>query len=446
MKTWMVLTAVVGLAAASCRKSGDRDALLALPAQEPSAPGPLALVLAPHAGNEPLDEQIRRVQQQVRSGRNSTAGLDQLGWLYVAKARESFDPGFYKLAEQCAAGLEARSPRAPEALLLRGEVLHNLHRFKEAETLADQLVAGRGLPADFGLLGDALMEQGKLTQAVGAYQRMADLKPDLHAVLRAAHVRWLKGDLPGAIELMRNAAQAVSPRDRASAAWVLTRLALYHFQGGERDEAWGRCRDALALCPEYPPALLLSGRMLLAERKSAEAVPLLTRAARLVPLPEYQWTSAEALEAAGQSMEARAVEKELRRRGAAADPRTFAVFLATRGETLETALRLAKTELESRQDVFTHDAMAWVLAAASHTQEAWQQMEQALAEGTQDGRLCFHAAVIASRGGDQGKALVWLTKAQKLRHLLLPSEREQLEQLSISRFPNQSIGLAGVEK
>ena len=41
------------------------------------------------------------------------------------------------------------------------------------------------------------MEQGKLSDAVEAYQQMMNLKPDLRAYARAAHMRWLKGDLDG---------------------------------------------------------------------------------------------------------------------------------------------------------------------------------------------------------------------------------------------------------
>lgn len=68
-------------------------------------------------------------------------------------------------------------------------LLHQLHRFKEAEALACQVVATRGSFLDYGLLGDALMEQGKLYQAELAYQKMMDLRPFYQSYARAAHVR-----------------------------------------------------------------------------------------------------------------------------------------------------------------------------------------------------------------------------------------------------------------
>jgi len=387
----------------------------------------LGLVLTPQTGDSRADKEISRLQQQIRNGRNLQLGLEQLGWAFVTKARESFDPGFYKLAEQCARCIEKRNPQSQEAMLLRAHVLQNLHRFKESETLARGLVQQRGLSFDYGLLGDALMEQGKLNDAVEAYQRMMNLKPDLRAYARAAHIRWLKGDLTGAIEAMQLAVSAATPQDAESAAWVNSRLATYLFYAGKFNEAEQRCALALSLQNNYSPTLLLQGRILLAQSRFREAADALQCAVNLNPLPEYQWTLAEALRIAGKENEAFEVEAQLRQRGASSDPRTLALYLATRHESRETALRLARAELDSRSDVFTHDALAWSLAAAGKVNEAWSEMQRALAEGTQDARLFFHAGIIASQVGQSADAERWLGKASELSHLLLPSERNELQ-------------------
>src|SRR5436190_15547723 len=250
---------------------------------------PLSLVLTPQTGDSRTDKEISRLQQQIRSGRNVQLWVEQLGWAFVAKARESFDPGFYKLAEQCARSMEKRNPQSQEAMLLRAHVLQNLHRFKESETLARRLVQQRALSFDYGLLGDVLMEQGKLGDAVDAYQRMMNLKPDLRAYARAAHMRWLKGDLEGAIETMQLAASAASPSDAESASWVNPRLAFYEVEASRVNEAEQGCGLALSLQSNYPPTLLLKGKMLLAQSRFREAVDALETAVKLNPLPEYQW-------------------------------------------------------------------------------------------------------------------------------------------------------------
>jgi tetratricopeptide (TPR) repeat protein len=444
-----LLLAVSCLLSLSARPKNKNEANKT-PAAIPIFDDPLALVLTPQTGDGRTDRDISRLQQQIRNGRNLQLGLEQLGWAFVTKARESFDPGFYKLAEQCARCIEKRNPQSQEAMLLRAHVLQNLHRFKESETLARRLVQERGLSFDYGLLGDALMEQGRLKEAVEAYQQMINLKPDLRAYARAAHMRWLKGDLAGAIEAMQLAVSAASPSDAESAAWVNTRLAFYEFQAGHVDGAEQRCAFALSLQNNYAPTLLLKGKVLLAQNRVREAVDALQNAAKLNPLPEYQWTFAEALRADGRENEASGIEVQLRKHGASSDPRTLALFFATRHENPETALRLARTELGSRSDVFTHDALAWSLAAAGNLAEAHNEMRCALAEGTQDARLFFHAAVIASQAGHAADAERWLRKARELSQLLLPSERNELKnaaawgaekKASIAPNPQKSFSL-----
>jgi tetratricopeptide (TPR) repeat protein len=240
-------------------------------------------------------------------------------------------------------------------------------------------------------------------------------------------MRWLKGDLEGAIEAMQLAVSAANPSDAESASWVNTRLAFYQFQAGRVNEAEQRCGLVLSLQSDYPPMLLLKGKMLLAQNRLSEAVNTLQNAVKLNPLPEYQWTLAEALRAAGRENEASEVEAQLCQRGASSDPRTLALYLATRHESPETALRLARAEFDSRGDVFTHDALAWSLAAAGKLTEAHSEMQRALAEGTQDARLFFHAGIIASQAGHSADAELWLRKASELSHLLLPSERNELQ-------------------
>jgi len=393
---------------------------------------PCRMVLMAMGGESPLDKGIAVAQQRVRSETNSYAALETLGWLFVSKARTDFDPGFHKLAEQCALCMEAHQLHGAEALLLHGYVLENLHQFKEAERLAIELTIKRGRSFDYGLLGDVLMEQGRLNGAIAAYQKMADLRPDLQAYTRAAHIRWLKGDLEGAIEMMQMAIQSASQKDAESAAWVYSRMALYQFQAGASQKALDYCGAAMVLQSNYPPALLLRGRVLLAEGKAIEAVGPLSRAARLNPLPDYQWTLAEALRTTGRLDQARQLETRLKERGAIADPRTLALYLATRGEDSETAVRLAREELDTRADVFTHDALAWAMASAAKWQEADKEMELALAEGTQDARLFLHAGIICREAGHLAEAENWFRRARSMEQMLLPSEHARLPDYSAS--------------
>lgn len=393
-----------------------------------SATDPCAIALTEHTGTDRIDRHIIRLQQEVRRAKKPwrTAYLERLGWAFIAKARASFDSGFYTLADQCAWCIESEKPHSFEAMLLRGHVLHNLHQFRKGEALARELVDRRGLSFDYGLLGDVLMEQGKLNEAIDAYQKMMDEKPGPQAYSRAAHVRWLKGDLPGAIEAMEMTTGAVSSHDPEAAAWAHVRLALYELQAHNTQKASSLIETSLAFQPDYAPALLARGRILMAEGKNAEAVTPLMQAARINPLPEYQWALLEALRVTGRPDEARAVEDQLMQRGAADDPRTFALYLATTGRDAKTALQLAEEELEVRADVFTLDTIAWALRAAGRIQEARSFSERTLAEGTQDARLFYHAGVLAAAMGQNREAGDWFEKAAAIQQILLPSEREHL--------------------
>ena len=224
---------------------------------------PCAIALTPHEGSHHTDEKIIRLQHASRQAKQPEAYLEQLGWAFVAKARRSFDPGFYMLAEQAALCMVAKQPDSAEALLLRGHVLNQLHRFREAEALARQLVAQRGLSYDYGLLGDALTEQGHIDDAVVAYDHMLQQKPSPQGYIRAAHVRWITGDLTGATQLMQMATNGF--RDPEASAWSHVRLALYELQAGHMQPATRRIAAILAAQPDYAPALAAHGRFLLAQ-------------------------------------------------------------------------------------------------------------------------------------------------------------------------------------
>ena len=387
------------------------------------------LALTPHSGGAAIDREIIALQERARTSQDRSPLLEQLGWAYVRKARLSHDMGFYKLAEQCSDCISSQEPDSPDALLLRGHVLHSLHQFKEAEAIARRLVEKRSASYDYALLGDAVMEQGRVSDAVDAYQKMVDLKPGPQAYARIAHVRWLKGDLEGALAMMRKAAIAMSTRDADSAAWAYTRLALYQLQAGPPKIAERACVIALQIQKDYPPALCAQSRVLLAQGRNEEALALMRRAAQSNPLPEYQWVLADALRASGQSDEARRVEEDLRRKGGSEDPRTLAIFLSSRGEQLDTALALVEQEMNKRVDVFTRDALAWALAANGRLGEANKQIRHALAEGTKDARLFYHAGAILAKSGDRQEARLMLQKAFSIKQMLLPSEREELSNI-----------------
>jgi tetratricopeptide (TPR) repeat protein len=389
------------------------------------------IILVRPSGVEREDREISIWQDRIvaaQAAKQSIAGnYERLGWAYISKARRTLDAGYYKLAEKTAEVMDARFGPTDEALLLRGHVYHNLHRFGEAEAVARELVAKRGIAFDYALLSDALMEQGKLSESVVACQKMMALKPGVDAYSRAANLRWLTGDLDGAIEAMEAAVRAGSPLDATDTAWTLTRLSSYYLQAGRTNDALRVVVSAESLVSEYPPALLAKGRALLAQGRAAEAVPPLEKAVSLNPLPEYQWWLADALRAEDKPDQAIKVETDLQARGEVSDPRTFSLYLATRREDPAHAVRMATAELTNRDDAFTRDALAWALDSAGDVTGAESAIQEALSAHTKDARLYLHAGQIALDVGNAAAARTYFELAKTYAGTLTPSERSLLD-------------------
>lgn len=394
------------------------------------------ILVSPNGGDHEDRDIIQwqsRVRASVAAKQANPGSFERLGWAYISKARRTLDAGYYKLAEKTADAMDERFGVTNESLLLRGSVDHNLHRFQEAERVARQLVAQRGIAFDYALLSDALMEQGKLAEAVAACQKMMALKPGVDAYSRAANLRWLTGDLPGAIVAMEAAVRAGSPLDATNTAWTLSRLSAYYLQAGRADDALRVAGDAELLAPDYPPALLAKGRAFLALGHPDKASEALAKAERLNPLPEYQWWLADTLRAQGETAGAARMEVALKARGEAADPRTYSLFLATRHEDSAYAVRLATAELANRGDVFTQDALAWALESSGDHAGAAAAIANALSAQTRDARIFLHAGEIAFSQGQFASARTYFDEARKYSGTLTPSEKALLD----ARLPVQ---------
>lgn len=389
-------------------------------------PSSMALALAAHSGAAPIDGEIRRWQERIRTAAKPGPYLERLGWAFVAKARQTGDAGYYRLAEQCALAMLERSQEEAAAWLLRGHVLHGLHRFDEAELLARALVTKRGLAFDYGLLGDVRFDQGAVADAALAYQRMMDLRPDALAYARAAELRFVTGDVDGAAAAATVAARASSPRSQAF-PWIWSRLAEFQLQQADFAGAHASADFALRAWPESADAFRIQGRILLAEGRAAEAIEPLSQSARLAPRVDVLWLLVEAHRALRQADEADIVERRLLELGSGIDPRGFALYLASVGRDLDEALLLAEREALARQDIYTFEVLAWSQAATGRIREAQKSIQRALSQRTVDARLFYHAGQIAARAGDADESSKWFTKARPLIHMLLPSQREQLK-------------------
>ena len=73
---------------------------------------------------------------------------------------------------------------------------------------------------------------GDYDGAAEAYQKMVTLRPDLASYNRAAWFRFLSGDMPGAIDIMKRAIAAGSPSSE-NTAWCLVELGHLYMKNGQ---------------------------------------------------------------------------------------------------------------------------------------------------------------------------------------------------------------------
>ena len=113
--------------------------------------------------------------------------------------------------------------------------------------------------------------------------------------------------------------------------------------------------------------------------------------------------------------------------------RQLALFRADHGGDLDGALEVARQGLETRRDVYGYDVLAWVLFRLGRLGEARDASDRALAMGTPDSRLWFHAGMISAGRGDDERARTELTRALALHPafdlLLAPVAAETLAEL-----------------
>ena len=299
--------------------------------------------------------------------------------------------------------------------------------------MAEQILAGDpDDPMALGTLSDALLELGRFQEAAAAAQKMVDLKPDLPSYTRASHIRWLQGDLPAAKKIARLAMDARDPTDPEPWAWVVVQAALIFWHEGDlagADKGFDRALDAVA---DYPPALVGKARIALAKGDAPRAAELLARAFRESPLPETAWLLGDARQAAGDAAGAAEAYAQVVKTGRQSDRRTLALYFATRGAApseRDEAVRLAEAERKERGDVYTEDTLAWALHRAGRTKEARAAMDRALALGTRDPRLLYHAGAIRLAAGERAEAEKLLREALKLNPKFDPTGAPEAEKL-----------------
>ncbi len=325
---------------------------------------------------------------------------------YIPKAQEMID---------AALSLE---PENFEALLANASIMLTLHQFSEAKRLANIAIAQNPYSAfAHGVLADAHTELGEYEDAVKASDKMLSLRPDLRAYARASYLRELHGDLDGAIEAMRLAADA-GVTGHENHAWALYHLGMLYFQKGKLDTATYIFKGILEERPNYSYSLSGLAQINSARKNYAEAVTLLRQALTLTPEHVFLEQLADAYRFSGDLDRADSTAQEVLKtfgqheKGGWNINREFAMFCANHDMNLAAALKRAKTEYEARPDnIDVQETYAWLLYKNGQPHEAAPIIERAMKLNTRRATLFYHAGMIYFAANQPGKAQTHLQRA-----------------------------------
>ncbi len=383
-------------------------------------------------GRLSLNEQIAFWQGRVQRTPKDFLSMVQLALAEAAKARLTADLGLY---QQAAAQIDQAltfDPRYGAGLRAKAQLAFALHDFSTA-TIAAHGALERD-PRDAGaraILGDALLELGRLDDAEAAYAAIAATAAGPALDARLAHLALVRGRTDQAFALAQQAsAEAATEPD--------VDLAFYGYQLGETARQTGHdaaarsgYQAALAARPGDLGSLVGLARLDAFDGRIDVALAGLRQAAAIAPQPDtlaligdLLARSGDADGAAAQYATIRAIETLGSTAGAVYDRQLLLFELDHDGAT-EALLTHAREALAARPDATGHDLVAWALYRLGRPVEALAESRLALATGTRDARIRAHAGTIEIAIGDTAAGTRDLQAALDLGPALDPLVRAE---------------------
>ena len=124
---------------------------------------------------------------------------------------------------------------------------------------------------NYGVIGDAHLELGEYDDGYAAFDQMGALRPGPPAYARVAYALELKGDLDGALDSMRMAADGTSAHDAEAQAWHYAQIGNLLLQRGRLGDARREFERALFTFPNHPYAMGGLARVKIADGDHAGA-------------------------------------------------------------------------------------------------------------------------------------------------------------------------------
>lgn len=362
---------------------------------------------------------VDRYREQIQSHPDLIKNYIELAQIYLQEARvtgrhhEYVPKAKYLLDEAL-----SRDSENFDALILKSSLLMTLHQFEDAKQIAERAIARNAYSAfAYGVLCDALVELGNYDEAVKVADKMQSIRPDLRSYARVSYLRELHGDVRGAREAMKLAADA-GLNGQESRSWVLYNLGNLYLSEGKLDTAQFIFRGILDERPNYAFALSGLAQVKKTEKQYAEAIELLVKAVQEEPEHIFLEQIANIYRAMGQYESEQAISKKVleafeqhKKEGWNIDME-YAIFCSNHGINLQDALTSAAREYHRRPaNIDALETYAWTLYKNGRASEAAQYIDRAMRLNTHRATLYSHAAMIYKAVGDNVKSMSYQQRA-----------------------------------
>jgi tetratricopeptide (TPR) repeat protein len=380
-----------------------------------------------------LDHEIGLWTASLAANDADYIAATRLGQLALERARVTADLDDYRRALTAADHAVRADPIYWPGHALRASALFALHDFTGAldEARATYEADGSQLDA-LAVVGDASLELGDLVAAEDAYARLAELALSPPVWSRMARLAFIQNRPNEALELVERCIAATNAAaDPTGAAFYSYQLGELHRSAGRTEEAAAALERSLEAVDGYVPALAALAHVREAQGRRADAIRLLEEATSVIPQPELVAALGDLYALSGDDERGEQQYALVERIGRVEEAaggvydRQLVLFAADHDLDPRAAVAAAEASLETRRDVHGHDAHAWALYAAGRIDQAAEAAARALALGTPDPRLAYHAGIIALADGRAADARALLATAVAGRAALPPLQAER---------------------
>jgi len=361
----------------------------------------------------PVNEALESIQDKIKQNPEDAVSYTLLGDLYIRQARETGDMNSYQRAETALEQALDLLPGYSPAGSLLASVYYAQHDFTRALDLAEQVYESNAKNSQARIImADANLSLGNYQEAEAIYDELAEINVTPPILARLAHLAELQGKPDEALKLIRRAAGDTlrSGGTKENAAWYLLRVGDIYFSQGKIEEADAYYGASLRVFDHYHLALAGLGKVRAAEGKYNEAIAYYQKAINIVPQPELLAALGDLYTITAKPDQAKIQYDTVEYIGKLAAlnqqvyNRQLANFYSDHDLKLDEALHLALAELKMREDIYSYDTAAWAYYKNGKFKEAQSMMNQALALGTRDALLYYHAGMIALELGNEETA------------------------------------------